>query len=249
MRRGLREGEIASLPDGVDRGRRSDGAAAACSSPPEEEGGGTSNAAQATSVADFDGIDGLVTAASRRAPSPPRCRPTGRITWKMISAFSAKYGIKVNSAQPRCEQPGRDHRGQPIEGHQPCPGRLRPYLNIAGQYQPVRALQGAGMERHPRSPQGAERAMVQRLRRLHVDRLRRQQGPRPDEHEGPAEARLQGQGRPQRRLRRRPPPTGSCAALDNGASATTSPCCAVLRRPEEGRQLPAGRPRRRLRSR
>ncbi|WP_082694977.1 ABC transporter substrate-binding protein [Mycobacterium lehmannii] len=77
----------------------------ACASP-EESGDGEQTqtgvkAAEATSAEDFGGIDGLVAAAKNEGELnvialPPDWANYGAI----IKAFSAKYGIKVNSAQP-----------------------------------------------------------------------------------------------------------------------------------------------------
>jgi len=80
-------------------------ASAACA-PPEKKSEGEQttsgvSAAQATSAADFGGMDGLVEAAKKEGELnvialPPDWANYGAI----IKAFSDKYGIKVNSAQP-----------------------------------------------------------------------------------------------------------------------------------------------------
>ena len=74
--------------------------------PPESDSGGTEtesgvNAATATSAEDFGGMDALVEAAKAEGELnvialPPDWANYGAI----IDAFSQKYGIKVNSAQP-----------------------------------------------------------------------------------------------------------------------------------------------------
>jgi putative spermidine/putrescine transport system substrate-binding protein len=79
--------------------------AVACA-PPEKKSGGEQTdsgvtAAQATSAADFGGMDGLVAAAKKEGELnvialPPDWANYGTI----IKAFGDKYGIKVNSAQP-----------------------------------------------------------------------------------------------------------------------------------------------------
>lgn len=79
--------------------------AAACA-PPEKKGGTEQTgsgvaAAQASSAADFGGMDGLVAAAKKEGELnvialPPDWANYGAI----IKAFGDKYGIKVNSAQP-----------------------------------------------------------------------------------------------------------------------------------------------------
>ena len=79
--------------------------AVACA-PPEKNGDGEKTgsgvpAGQATSAADFGGMDGLVAAAKKEGELnvialPPDWANYGAI----IKAFGDKYGIKVNSAQP-----------------------------------------------------------------------------------------------------------------------------------------------------
>ncbi|NTY61553.1 ABC transporter substrate-binding protein [Mycolicibacterium sphagni] len=74
--------------------------------PPEKKGDGEKTgsgapAGQATSAADFGGMDGLVAAAKKEGELnvialPPDWANYGAI----IKAFGDKYGIKVNSAQP-----------------------------------------------------------------------------------------------------------------------------------------------------
>ncbi|UXA17946.1 ABC transporter substrate-binding protein [Mycobacterium sp. SMC-4] len=79
--------------------------AVSCAPPPERESGGQTeggvHAAEATSAADFGGMDGLIEAAQAEGELnvialPPDWANYGAI----ITAFSDKYGIKVNSAQP-----------------------------------------------------------------------------------------------------------------------------------------------------
>jgi putative spermidine/putrescine transport system substrate-binding protein len=79
--------------------------AAACAPPQEESSGEQTdsgvNAAEATSAEDFGGLEGLVEAAKAEGELnvialPPDWANYGAV----INAFSQKYGIKVNSAQP-----------------------------------------------------------------------------------------------------------------------------------------------------
>jgi putative spermidine/putrescine transport system substrate-binding protein len=79
--------------------------AVACAPPEKKSGGEQTNsgvtAAQATSAADFGGMDGLVAAAKKEGELnvialPPDWANYGTI----IKSFADKYGIKVNSAQP-----------------------------------------------------------------------------------------------------------------------------------------------------
>lgn len=77
-------------------------AGVACAPPEKKSGGGNGAAAgQATSMADFGGMDGLIAAAKKEGELnvialPPDWANYGAI----IKAFGDKYGIKVNSAQP-----------------------------------------------------------------------------------------------------------------------------------------------------
>ena len=99
----------------------------------------------------------------------------------------------------RRQQPGRDQRRQAAQGPEARPRRVRPrHQRRAAQHRPARPLQGRDLGRHPRPAEGAERPLVQRLRRLHVDRLRRRQAAGDHGRQRPAEARLQGQGRAER---------------------------------------------------
>ncbi|WP_445167940.1 ABC transporter substrate-binding protein [Mycolicibacterium sp. Dal123E01] len=77
--------------------------AAACAPPEKNDGDktGPGSAASATSSADLGGLDGLIAAAKKEGELnvialPPDWANYGAI----IKAFSDKYGIKVNSAQP-----------------------------------------------------------------------------------------------------------------------------------------------------
>ncbi len=78
---------------------------AACA-PPEKDSTGTktesgANAAEATSAADFGGMDKLIEAAKAEGELNVIALPPDWANYKeIIDTFSAKYGIKVNSAQP-----------------------------------------------------------------------------------------------------------------------------------------------------
>jgi len=59
------------------------------------------NAREATSAADFGGMDGLVKAAKAEGELNVIALPPDWANYKeIIDTFSTKYGIKVNSAQP-----------------------------------------------------------------------------------------------------------------------------------------------------
>lgn len=78
-------------------------AAVACA-PPEKKGGTTGNGAaagQATSMADFGGMDGLIAAAKKEGELNVIALPPDWANYGVIiKTFGDKYGIKVNSAQP-----------------------------------------------------------------------------------------------------------------------------------------------------
>ena len=78
---------------------------AACAPPEKKENGGQTqsgvNAKEATSAADFGGMDGLVKAAQAEKELNVIALPPDWANYKeIIDTFSSKYGIKVNSAQP-----------------------------------------------------------------------------------------------------------------------------------------------------
>jgi putative spermidine/putrescine transport system substrate-binding protein len=77
----------------------------ACAPPEKEDSGGQTesgvNAREATSAADFGGMDGLIEAAKAEKELNVIALPPDWANYKeIIDTFSSKYGIKVNSAQP-----------------------------------------------------------------------------------------------------------------------------------------------------
>ena len=77
----------------------------ACAPPEKKDTGNQTesgvNAREATSAADFGGMDGLVKAAKAEGALNVIALPPDWANYKeIIDTFSAKYGIKVNSAQP-----------------------------------------------------------------------------------------------------------------------------------------------------
>ena len=226
------------------------GSLAACAAPESDNGSeGDSDAASATSAEDFGGMDALVKAAQEEGELnvialPPDWANYGEI----ISTFEDKYDIKVNSDQPDAASQDEINAANELKGTDQRARRLRPRpVRRPGQHRHVRAVQGRDLGRHPRRVQGRRRRLGQRLRRLHVDRLRlRRRCPtstavadllKPD-YKG--KVALNGD----------PTQAGAAfsgvmmAAIANGGSADDiAPGRRLLRRPEEGRQLPAGRPR------
>ena len=154
----------------------------ACAPPRRRTTGGQTesgvNASEATSAADFGGMDGLVEAAKKEGELnvialPPDWANYGEI----IKAFSDKYGIKVNSAQPDAASQDEINAANQQKGKSTAPDVFDLGQSVAlANTVDVRAVQGGDIRRHPRGVQGSERHLGQRLRRLHVDRLRLRQG-------------------------------------------------------------------------
>ena len=181
-------------------------ALAACCAAPEKEADTTTesgvDAATATSAADFGGMDELVKAAQEEGELnvialPPDWANYGEI----IKAFEDKYDIKINSDQPDAASQDEINAANQLKGTRQRARRLRPRpVRGAGQHRHVRALPGRDLRRHPRrasrTPDGAwvndyggymsigyDSAKVPDVTSL-ADLL---------------EARVQGQGRAQRR--------------------------------------------------
>jgi putative spermidine/putrescine transport system substrate-binding protein len=97
-------------------------AVAACSAPEKKTESSSSDAASATSVADFGSMDKLVAAAKKEGALnvialPPDWANYGAI----IEAFSAKYGIKVNSAQPDAASQDEINAAKQLKGRPTAP--------------------------------------------------------------------------------------------------------------------------------
>jgi putative spermidine/putrescine transport system substrate-binding protein len=97
-------------------------ATAACSPPEKKAEASTSSAATATSVADLGGMDALVAAAKKEGQLnvialPPNWANYGEI----ITTFSDKYGIKVNSAQPDGSSQDEINAADQLKGQDKAP--------------------------------------------------------------------------------------------------------------------------------
>jgi putative spermidine/putrescine transport system substrate-binding protein len=97
-------------------------AIAACSPPAKESAASNSDAAKAASVADLGGLDQLVAAAKKEGQLnvialPPDWANYGEI----IKAFSDKYGIKVNSAQPDASSQDEINAANQLKGQEGAP--------------------------------------------------------------------------------------------------------------------------------
>jgi putative spermidine/putrescine transport system substrate-binding protein len=105
----------------------------ACSSPPErDEGGQASSAATATSAADLGGLEALVAAAKQEGALNVIALPPDWANYgTMISTFSRKYGIKVNSAQPDASSQDEINAANQLRGTDRAPDVFDIGLNIA----------------------------------------------------------------------------------------------------------------------
>jgi putative spermidine/putrescine transport system substrate-binding protein len=96
--------------------------AAACSPPEKKSDTASSSAATATSAADLGGMDALVAAAKKEGQLnvialPPNWANYGEV----IAAFGAKYGIKVNSAQPDASSQDEINAANQLKGQAGAP--------------------------------------------------------------------------------------------------------------------------------
>ncbi|MEV4618776.1 ABC transporter substrate-binding protein [Asanoa sp. NPDC049573] len=94
----------------------------ACSPPSSNNKAAASDAAKATSAADLGGIDKLVEAAKKEGALnvialPPDWANYGEIT----KAFTAKYGITVNSAQPDASSQDEINAAKQLKGQSGAP--------------------------------------------------------------------------------------------------------------------------------
>jgi putative spermidine/putrescine transport system substrate-binding protein len=105
----------------------------ACASPPQKSGGEqASKAANATSAADVGGLDALVAAAKQEATLNVIALPPDWANYgKMISGFSAKYGIKITSAQPDASSQDEINAANQLKGTSRAPDVFDVGLNIA----------------------------------------------------------------------------------------------------------------------
>jgi len=96
--------------------------AAACSPPAPKNSAANTDAAKATSAADLGGMQKLIDAAKKEGTLnvialPPDWANYGEI----ISTFSAKYGIKVNSAQPDASSQDEINAATQLKGQSGAP--------------------------------------------------------------------------------------------------------------------------------
>jgi putative spermidine/putrescine transport system substrate-binding protein len=140
------------------------GTLAACA-PPEKDNSGAQTssgvkAGEATSAADFGGIDGLVAAAKKEGELnvialPPDWANYGAI----IKAFGDKYGIKVNSAQPDASSQDEINAASQQKGKSTAPdvfdlGQSVALANIA-TFAPYKVAKFDDVPAHMKDPNGA----------------------------------------------------------------------------------------------
>jgi putative spermidine/putrescine transport system substrate-binding protein len=177
---------------------------AACAPPAKEDAGNQTqsgvNAREATSAADFGGMDKLVEAAKAEGALNVIALPPDWANYKeIIDTFSTKYGIKVNSAQPDANSQDEISAANQQKGKSTAPDVFDLGQAIAlastAMFAPYTV---STFDDIPAQFKGSERYLGQRLRGVRVHRRRLVQGPRPHRRQRPAAARVQGQGRPQR---------------------------------------------------
>ena len=93
---------------------------------------------------------------------------------EMLSAFEAKYGLKIDSAQPDASSQDEINAANQLRGQDRAPDVFDLGGNVALANTDLFApYQVEPFGRHPGQPQGPRRQVGQRLHRLHVHRLRR----------------------------------------------------------------------------
>ena len=169
----------------------------ACAPPQKDNTGGETSSgvkvSEAKSAADFGGMDALVEAAKKEGELnvialPPDWANYGAI----IKAFSDKYGIKVNSAQPDAASQDEINAANQQKGKSTAPDVFDLGQSVAlantSMFAPYKV---ATWDDIAGGLQGSQRRLGQRLRRLHVDRLRLGEGAAGHERQRSAQARVQ----------------------------------------------------------
>ena len=105
---------------------------AACGTAPTESVDNTSKAATATSAADFGGMDALIAAAQEEGELNVIALPPDWANYgKIIEAFKAKYGLKVNSANPDGSSADEITAAQNLKGQSKAPDVFDLGMNVA----------------------------------------------------------------------------------------------------------------------
>ena len=143
--------------------------AAGCSSSSSggSSGGSTAsstNASTATSATAFGGMNGLVAACKKEGTLNVITLPANWANYGTIMKdFTAKYGIKINDANPDGSSQDEINAMQQLKGQSRAPDVLdmgTSFAIKADQARPARPLQGGDLGRHPRELQGIERQLV-----------------------------------------------------------------------------------------
>lgn len=94
----------------------------ACSPPEKEASKETKTAASATSAADLGGMDALVAAAKKEGTLNVIALPPDWANYgEVIKGFTAKYGLKVNSAQPDADSATEISTAKNLKGQSTAP--------------------------------------------------------------------------------------------------------------------------------
>jgi putative spermidine/putrescine transport system substrate-binding protein len=143
--------------------------AAGCSSSSSAGSGGAStasstNAATATSVTAFGGLNDLVAACKKEGTLNVITLPANWANYGTIMKdFTAKYGIKINDANPDGSSQDEINAMQQLKGQSRAPDVLDMGTLVRDQGRPAgpaRPVQGGDVERHPRELQGVRRHLV-----------------------------------------------------------------------------------------
>ncbi len=168
----------------------------ACSGAPTSSTSGTaSKAATATSLADIGSMSDLVSAAKAEGALNVIALPRDWADYgEIIDLFKSTYpGNHRERAVARLVQRGRDPGCQDQRRPRLGPRRLRRRSDRGpAEHLDVRSVQGVDLERDPGQPEGLQRSVHRRLRRLHVDRLRLGQVPGTDHLNDLLDAKYKG---------------------------------------------------------
>jgi putative spermidine/putrescine transport system substrate-binding protein len=142
---------------------------------------GGASASAATSVADFGTFADLEKAAKAEGQLNVIALPHDWANYgEIISLFSKRYpDITVNEQSPDASSAEEIQAAKTNEGLDTAPDVFDLGLSVALQNTDRSPLQGADVGRRPRRPEGADRPVRRRLRRVHVDRLRLLKFPAP----------------------------------------------------------------------
>jgi putative spermidine/putrescine transport system substrate-binding protein len=105
---------------------------AACGAPPAKDTKSSGNGASAASAADFGGMDKLVEAAKKEGTLNVIALPPDWANYgEMTKAFSDRYGIKVDSAQPDASSQDEINAAKQLKGSDRAPDVFDLGLNVA----------------------------------------------------------------------------------------------------------------------